>query len=421
MTRVLMFGWEYPPYVAGGLATATVGLVKGLAANAIEVSLVVPFPASDSGVPGVRLVPSASARGAQRRYEVDSVLEGYTTEVRHRAVVGELERRAPRIKGLYGRDLMAEVDRYASVAGAIAGREPHDVIDVHDWLTFGAGIEARRVSGKPLVAHIHATEYDRLGEHANPLVVARERVGLLAADRIIANSHAIAAICRERYDVPAERISVIHWGIDPDGLGEPSPPDNPLRVEGAPPPTVLFLGRVTRQKGPESFVEAAGLIATRVPEARYVLAGTGDLLPWAMERAAELGIADRMFFTGGVSPAEAARLYGMADVCVMPSVSEPFGLVALESLRLGTPVLIPRTSGVAEVVRNALRIDHWDVERIAALVVSLLRFPALREELSTLGAEELAQSRFGLDEPARRTRAVYADVIRAASAAEEEQ
>ncbi len=421
MTRVLMFGWEYPPYVAGGLATATVGLVKGLAANDVQVALVVPFPASDSGVPGVRLVPSASARGAPRRYEVDSVLEGYTTVERHHATVEDLERRAPRIKGLYGSDLIAEVDRYASVAGAIAGREDHDVIDAHDWLTFGAGIEARRVSGKPLVAHIHATEYDRLGEHANPVVIDRERAGLLAADRIIANSHAIAAVCCERYGVSADRISVIHWGIDPDGLGEDQPPDNPLRVNGEAPPTVLFLGRVTRQKAPESFVEAAGLIAARVPEARYVLAGTGDLLPWAIERAAELGIADRMFFTGGVSAAEAGRLYRMADVCVMPSVSEPFGLVALESLRLGTPVLIPRSSGVAEVVRNALRVDHWDVERIASLVVALLRHPALREELSTLGLEEVAQERFGLAEPARRTRAVYADVIGAARAAEEEQ
>lgn len=414
--RVLMFGWEFPPFVAGGLATATVGLVKGLLRNAVDVTLVVPFPVTESPLPGLRLVSVGDVTADRLSvHRIRTPVRPYEGEAEYVRALAELERARPGTAALYGADLLAEVDRYAGLATVVAASEPHDVIDVHDWMTFAAGIAARRVSGRPLVAHIHATEHDRQGEGANPAICEQERLGLLLADRVIANSNATKEACVQEYGVPADRIHVIHWGIDPDGLAEPPTSVSPLRLgpEGRRPPTVLFLGRVTRQKGPDYFIEVAGRVAPFVPEARFVVAGGGDLLPKLMNRAAELGIAGRVFFTGGVQGEDVTRLYRMADVCVMPSVSEPFGLVALESIAQGTPCVVPRRSGVAEVVRNAFKIDFWDIEEMTDVVVSLLRHRALGDELSEEGRRELTQSRFGLDEPARLTRDVYADAITA--------
>lgn len=416
--RVLMFGWEFPPFVAGGLATATVGLVKGLLRNGVDVTLVVPFAVTASPIPHLRLVGAGDVpHGSLSVHRIRTPVQPYAGEAEYARTLGQLERARPGTAALYGADLLAEVDRYAGLAAAVAASEPHDVIDVHDWMTFAAGLAARRVSGRPLVAHIHATEYDRQGKGANPAICDQERLGLLSADRVIANSYAMKEACVQEYGVPADRIHVIHWGIDPGGLAEPPTSVSPLRLgpEGRRPPTVLFLGRVTRQKGPDYFIEVAGRVASFVRDARFVVAGAGDLLPQLIHRAAELGIAGRVFFTGGVQGEEVTRLYRMADVCVMPSVSEPFGLVALESIRQGTPCIVPRRSGVAEVVRNAFKIDFWDIEEMTNVVVSLLRHPALGDELGASGRDELAGPRFGLDEPARFTRDVYADAIATAT------
>jgi glycosyltransferase involved in cell wall biosynthesis len=410
--RVLMFGWEFPPFQAGGLATATVGLVKGLLRAGAEVTLVVPFPAEGSPFPGLRLVGADGPAERLQVHRLPSPMPAYGGAEQYLEALSGLERRQAGASAVYGADLFAEVERYAALAGAIAAREPHDVIDTHDWITFAAGIAARKVSGRPLIAHIHATEYDRAGEGANPFIVAREREGLLVADRIVANSHALKRICIRRFGIPASKIDVVHWGIDPDGLTREPPRPSPLLTpgpSGAPrkPPIVLFLGRVTRQKGPDLFVEVAGRVAAHVPEARFLIAGTGDLLPAVIGRVAELGIADKVYFAGPVHGAEVAQLYRMADVCVMPSVSEPFGLVALESLRAGTPCVLPRTAGAAEVIANAFKVDCWDIDEMTNTVVALLRYPVLRQELSANGQAELALPRFGLEEPARKTLASY--------------
>lgn len=313
---------------------------------------------------------------------------------------------------VYGGDLFQEVTRYASLAAGIAASEPHDVIDTHDWITFAAGIEARKVSGKPLVAHIHATEFDRAGAGANQEICHREWEGMTAADRVVANSHALKRVCQERYGIPDWKIDVVHWGIDAEGFESERPRENPF-MTGAPKgrsrkvPIVLFLGRVTWQKGPDHFIEMAGQVARFVPEAKFIVAGQGDMLPHLIQRAAELGIAGRVHFTGGVQGADVHRLYRMADVCVMPSVSEPFGLVALESLRNGTPCIMPRTAGVAEVVSNAFKVDFWDVEAMTNQIVALLRYPVLRDELAHNGRAELETPRFSLEEPARLTAQAY--------------
>jgi len=415
--KVLMFGWEFPPFQAGGLATATVGLVKGLLRNGVAVTLVVPFPVEQSPLPGLRLVGAdAQAPSGLSVHRIPSPMTPYGGANEYREVFASIERRQASGALVYGPDLFREVARFASLAGAIAAKEPHEVIDTHDWITFQAGIEARRVSGKPLVAHIHATEFDRAGEGANPEICRLEYEGMMAADRIVANSHALKRICVERYRIPASRIDVVHWGIDGD-VADVAPPRDPLfrmkpglgRPQRA--PIVLFLGRVTWQKGPGYFIEMAARVAPRIPQARFVVAGQGDLLPTVMERAAELGIAHRVHFAGAVHGPAVHELYRMADLCVMPSVSEPFGLVALESLRHGTPCIIPRTAGVAEVVHNTFKVDFWDVEAMADRVVGLLRYPVLRTELSENARRELASPRFTLDEPARLTAGTYARAL----------
>jgi glycosyltransferase involved in cell wall biosynthesis len=407
-----MFGWEFPPFQAGGLATATVGLVKGLLRNRTEVTLVVPFPAEGSPLPELRLVSADGPSPDQLIvHRIPSPMSPYGGAEEYREIFSTINGRNRQATSVYGADLFQEVARYAGLAAGIAAQEPHDVIDTHDWITFAAGLEARKVSGKPLVAHIHATEFDRAGEGANPEICHREWEGMVAADRVVANSRALKRVCVDRYAIPGDKIDVVHWGIDGDGFDAERPRENPFTVTTAKgsraAPVVLFLGRVTWQKGPDYFIEMAGRVAGYVPQAKFIVAGQGDMLPRLMRRSAELGIADRVHFTGGVQGADVHRLYRMADVCVMPSVSEPFGLVALESIRNGTPCVIPRTAGVAEAVVNAFKVDFWDVDAMTNQIVALLRYPVLRHELSSNGRTELETPRFSLEEPARLTTQSY--------------
>lgn len=401
--RVLMFGWEFPPFQAGGLATATLGLVQGLLNQGVAVTLVVPFPADRSAVPGLRLVSAAERTTELKRRYVPSPVRPYDNAEEYAARV--LTATAGRTTGtgaVYGRNLIEEVDRLARVAGEIAAEEPHDLIDTHDWITFGAGLRAREVSGRPLVAHIHATEFDRSGPAVNPEIFDRESRGLHGADRVIANSEVLRRQVVEGFGVDPARVDVVHWGVRRDDEHRPEPA--PIFAGH---PVVVFVGRVTRQKGPDYFVDAARRIADFVPGVRFVMAGHGDLLPRMIDRAAELGLADRFHFTGGIGPDEVRRIFRAASVCVMPSVSEPFGLVALESLLNGTPCVMPRDAGVSEVVRNAFKVDFWDVEEMTNKVVAILEHPELHRELRERGLRELAEPRFGLDEPARRTAEAY--------------
>lgn len=406
--RVLMFGWEFPPFQAGGLATATFGLVKGLLRRGVGVTLVVPFPVISASLAKLRLVSAARAMERLRHLRVPSPVVAYGGEEEYLASYKETVARATAggaASGpIYGRNLLEEVERLASVAADIAAVEPHDVIHAHDWITYGAGMRAREVSGKPLVLHIHATEFDRSGESVNGEILARERDGLLAADIVISNSHRLKRQVVEVYGIPDAKVAVVHWGLDEeqerwvDGVASPFPADQPV---------VLFLGRVTRQKGPDYFIEVAARVAQLIPKALFVVVGTGDMLPQVIERSAELDIADRVMFAGPAQGAEVDRCFKMASVCVMPSVAEPFGLVALESMRAGTPCIIPKDSGVAEVVRNAFRVDFWDIDEMTNKIVAILRHPELQLELTEKGQAELAAPRFSLDEPARKTEAIY--------------
>ena len=413
--RVLMFGWEFPPAISGGLGVACEGLVRGLLKTGAEVVLVLPRHPYRKPSGKLRILESLAAaelsRSAARPHRpplkvrrVSTNLEAYPgARAGGMSASTAADRKASSAPASnYGPNLATDVLRYAERAGVIARQERFDVIHAHDWMTFLAGLEARRVSGKPLVVHVHATEYDRAGTGGDSFVRDIERSGVAGADRVIAVSRYTAGLLVRHYSVPRRRIRVIHNAIDPNRKKW----DRDLP---GPEPLVLFAGRLTRQKGPDYFLEAAARVAREIPRVRFAVAGSGDRLAALRERARALGLGHNILFTGFLPAGELDRLYARADVYVMPSVSEPFGLAALEALQHGTPVIVSRGAGVSEVVRNVLRVDFGEVQELASKILSVLLFPPLRRALSARGRREVL--RLSWREAAERVLAVYAELL----------
>jgi len=315
----------------------------------------------------------------------------------------EVARKPLGFSGFYGPDLLAEVARYARVVEHLARTEAFDVVHAHDWMTYPAGIAASRASGKPLVAHVHACEHDRSGAHPDPAILAIERAGLEAADRVICVSHYTAGIVAARYGTDPAKLRVVHNAVTRREQREAWHVGKPFDT-----PIVLFLGRVTFQKGPVYFLEAAARVLRVLPQVRFVMSGSGDMLPRMVERAAAMGLARNVRFTGVLSGADVERMYAMADLYVMPSVSEPFGISPLEAMALDVPVIVSRQSGVAEILRSALKVDYWDVEDLANKILAVLGRPALRASLTAEGREELKGMRWEVR--AERVKAIYEEV-----------
>jgi len=407
-----MFGWEFPPYVSGGLGVACEGLVRGLLDLSTEISLVLPRRVP-SFSPRLRVLtagrsgegragPPRMRRRRLRIRRVRTLLTPYLTEQAYEEELLAISATRAERPGLYGPNLHAEVLRYAEDAARIATRESFDVIHAHDWMTFMAGMRAKRSSGKPLVLHVHATEYDRCGNADAGFVVGVERAGFAAADRVVAVSAYTAEVLTGRYGVPGDKLRVVHNAIDARAR-------RPRWAVAAGDPLVLFAGRITWQKGPDYFVDAAARVAAEMPAVKFAVAGAGDRLRPMMQRVADAGLEDRFLFTGFLPKGELDRLYARADVYVLPSVSEPFGLTALEALQHGTPVIVSRSAGVSEVVRHVLRVDFGDVEDLASKILSVLLFPPLRDALSRRGRAEV--ERLSWREAAWRCRTIYRELV----------
>ncbi len=390
--KVLMFGWEFPPFKSGGLGTACYGLTKGLARNGCEVTFVMPVTPEGAKAKFVKLIGAGNNVKLRR---VDSLLSAYQTSEGYEEGYTYIP---TSLKRVYGKNLFAEVQRYAVLAKRIAREEEHDVIHAHDWMTYQAGINAKKASKKPLVVHLHATEFDRTGGTPDGRISHIEWQGLKEADRIIANSEYTKKNIIKHYRIPADKIDVVHWGIDDVDVPQF---DTPLKKDNI----VLFLGRVTLQKGPDYFIEVAKKVLEYEPDTKFVIVGDGDMLPRIINRAAELGITDKVIFTGALSGDDVHKAFKTADIYVMPSVSEPFGLVALESLKNGTPVIISKQSGVAEVLKHALKVDFWDINEMTNKIVGVLRHSALKDDLREHGVHEV--QKFNLDEPARKVMDIY--------------
>jgi glycosyltransferase involved in cell wall biosynthesis len=289
-----------------------------------------------------------------------------------------------RFSGKYGVNLMEEVANYALVASGIAATNTFDVIHAHDWLTYPAGISAKNISGKPLVIHVHATEFDRSGDHVNQPVYNIERSGMEAADLVITVSNLTRQIVIDRYGINPEKVITVHNAVEPSDRPEMSEVPRHLREK-----VVTFLGRVTYQKGPDYFVEAAYKVLQKDPNVRFVMAGSGDLLNRMVRRIAQLGMGTRFHFTGFLAGAEVDRMFAMSDVYVMPSVSEPFGISPLEAMRSNVPVVISKQSGVSEVLRHALKVDFWDIDALADAIYGILHYDGLRKMFISYGKSEV--------------------------------
>ncbi len=405
--RVLMFGWEFPPHISGGLGTACFGLTRGLAKHGVQMLFVVPKAFGDEDQSAVRLVPAEDIDISHTSIELEefwkkisymeigSNLIPYVGPEEFEKMLSETELDSVnknestishkfRFSGKYGKDLMKEVSRYAIIAASIAAKEQFDIIHAHDWLTYLAGISAKLVSGKPLVVHMHATEFDRSGENVNQAVYDIERQGLHMADKVIAVSHLTRNTVINRYGVPEEKVVTVHNAVDFSSIDEYA---NSKRW--VPEKVVTFLGRITFQKGPDYFVEAANKVIKKYPNVRFVMAGSGDMLNRMIRRAAELGITNKFHFTGFLKGPDVNRMFAISDVYVMPSVSEPFGISPLEAMRSNVPVIISKQSGVAEVLRHALKVDFWDIDAMADCIYGLLNYEALSTYFKRYGQEEV--------------------------------
>jgi glycogen synthase len=381
--KVLMYGWEFPPHNSGGLGIACYGLTRALVAEGADVRFVLPrkYPVAQSGARMVFADDANPLDAVQAR----QYASGYVTEEDLQFLRGKY----PELQ--YGPSLFDEVLRYAGLAPLVALQQGADVIHAHDWLCIPAGLAAKEALGVPLVVHIHATEFDRTGfGSVNQGIYDIERRGVQEADRVVAVSEYTKKILVDRYGADPNKVEVVHNGIDADDSAVASAVEGEMRrLKDAGWGVVLFVGRLTLQKGPDYFLRAAQKVLQHRPDTVFVVSGSGDMAKRIIDEAASLGVSDKVLFTGFLREKELARLYKCADIVVMPSVSEPFGIVPLESLLNGTPVLISKQSGVAEVVRNSLKTDFWDTDEMANKIISVLDHPALRETLAHEGRREV--------------------------------
>lgn len=424
--KVLMFGWEFPPHISGGLGTACYGLTKSLAKHGVEVLFVMPkamgdedgtigkiINASDVEMPSttasveefwknIQFLPISSGLipylGIEEYEELMEESSGSKKSTHYTHLGGKFN-----FSGKYGTNLMEEVMRYALVAASIAKQYEFDIIHAHDWLTYLAGIVAKRISGKPLTIHVHATEFDRSGENVNRTVYDLERMGMENADAVMAVSNLTRNIVINRYGIDESKVFTVHNAVDFSGR-------KALNVDRTVDEKVVtFLGRITYQKGPEYFIEAANKVLKKMPNVHFVMAGSGDMMNRMVRRVAHLGIGTRFHFTGFLMGDEVNQMYARSDVYVMPSVSEPFGISPLEAMRTGVPVIISKQSGVAEVLKHALKINFWDVDAMADAIYGLLAYPILSSTLNKNGMKEV--NSLSWDDTAQIVKSIYQKLI----------
>ncbi|MBL0740596.1 glycosyltransferase family 4 protein [Chryseolinea lacunae] len=526
--RVLMFGWEFPPHISGGLGTACQGLTESLVQDGVNVVFVVPKMGGDEYAPGMQMISGADipipvARPSSQKtplpqitavtgtildarqakpdgntmtttptstqvisltprphfaapravasmtvVQVPSYLTPYAVPALPYAIDfvvaqenvpfdieeslesaydngeaadtrSEIQASATNLKdcegvspvlntvsssgaedvaldelevtefttypfsGAYGGDLMQETARYADVARSIAQHHDHDVIHVHDWMTFPAGLAAKAESGKPLIVHVHSTEFDRSGDHPHPAVFAMEREGLQGADHVVAVSAWTKQILVSRYGISPAKISVVHNGVVPKERSAAL-----ARRPGS--QVVTFLGRLTFQKGPLYFVQAAFKVLQKFPDTHFIVAGSGDLFPAVVEHVAHLRLSSRFYFTGFLKGDHVDKVWSVSDLYVMPSVSEPFGITPLEAVQAGIPVIVSKQSGVSEVMQHAIKVDFWNIDALANAICTVLAYKSLSSTLRKNSKHEIKNITWA--KPARKIKTLYHEITR---------
>lgn len=405
-----MFGWEFPPYISGGLGTACEGIVSGLVKNGVTVTMVLPkaslgdtndnYQLLDAGSIGV---PASTVALIGKQLKEKAIFVGIKSPIKPYDRPTEFskskmdrnygnpdetneqsEKKHFQFTGNYGKELLSEVHNYAIVSSEIAKLYSFDIIHAHDWLTFPAAMMAKQQSGKPLITHIHATEFDRSGFDINNQVYDLEKQAMEMADLVIAVSNFTKQTLVERYHIPSSKIVVIHNAVSKNGGLPAYTPPVYLKEK-----IVTFLGRITSQKGPEYFVKAAAKVLKKDKNYRFVMAGSGDLYPRMVELVAQLSISDRFHFTGFLKGDEVTRLLAMSDVFVMPSVSEPFGIVPLEAIQNRVPAIISKQSGVQEILSFVIKVDFWDTDVLANSIYGIGQYRSLGVTLAKKGLNEI--------------------------------
>lgn len=398
--KALMFGWEFPPHILGGLGTASYGLTRGMWQNGdMDITFVIPRPYGDEEKGFARIIGASQVPVAWRDVNFDYVesrigklmspdlyfklRDKIYADFNYMATndLGCIE-----FSGKYSDNLLDEINNYSIVAGVIARTIDCDIIHSHDWLTYPAGIHAKQVTGKPLVIHVHATDFDRSRGNVNPTVFNIERDGMLHADHIITVSNMTRQTVIEKYGIDPAKVTTVHNAVEPL-----SPELLNVEVKKPKEKVVTFLGRITMQKGPEYFVEAAAKVLKNNHDVRFVMAGSGDMMYKMITLAAERGIADRFHFPGFQKGKQVYEMFKASDVYVMPSVSEPFGISPLEAMQMGVPSVISKQSGCAEILDNVIKTDYWDIDAMADAINAIITYPALYRQLREDGLNEVNQ------------------------------
>ncbi len=419
--KTFMLGWEFPPFISGGLGTACYGLTKALDGLGVRVIFVLPRVSASQYTGSIRML------GAQDIAESEQVMAAGFKNTKFRIIASELlpyakpnsyyrTERTQRAKapvyisggrtefeaGHYAGDMYTQVYSYAEKVVKIAANEDFDIVHAHDWMTYPAAIAAANISGKPLVVQVHSTEFDRSGEHVNQMIYDVERQGMHLADKIIAVSNYTKNIITSRYGISPDKVEVVYNAVDNNVTACESADNSAFKKTGK---IVLFLGRITMQKGPEYFLAAAKKILQVIDKVKFVMVGDGDMAHRMVELAAKLGIGQKVFFTGFLRGEDVRRAYKLADLYVMPSVSEPFGIAPLEALQHNVPVLISKQSGISEILANALKTDFWDINEMANKIIAVLKRPALRQTLQENGSAEIRNFRW--EDSAAKVNGIY--------------
>jgi glycosyltransferase involved in cell wall biosynthesis len=469
--KVLMFGWEFPPHISGGLGTACYGLTRGLSEfKDINILFVVPKLYGDEDSDIANLIGAGNVSVKQYKHkltealiddlhtkagdpklkkavnnidliEVQSKLQPYMSVEDFEKFLKDRKLEGTNIKidkegklyyekdgelkelnftnedseqetidgtfhftGKYGPNLLQEVYNYARVAAVISKENEFDVIHAHDWLTYAAGIAAKEVSGKPLVVHVHATEFDRGGfERIDSRVFALEQAGMNAADKVITVSNLTRNTVIKQYGISPDKVQTVYNAVEPQEAEKVHYEKNVKEK------VVTFLGRITYQKGPAYFINAAKKVLDRTNDVRFVMAGNGDMFQEMIRYAAHLGISDKFHFTDFLKGDEVTKMFSVSDVYVMPSVSEPFGISPLEAMRSNVPVIISKQSGVAEVVQNAIKVDYWDEDALADAIYGLIKYSGLASTFMKQSKEEVDAMKW--DKPAKEIKDIYESLI----------
>jgi glycogen(starch) synthase len=382
--KVLTFSWEYPPAKNGGLGVACFGLTRELLHDGVEVTLVLPKTQETRG--DVRVLFADTER-LVRMSENEQTFPGpyhhATTMID--SIVGYEATGKPIYRS---RTILEEAHRFAHQAAIIAKMEDFDVIHAHDWTSYLAGVAAKIASGKQLVLHVHATSFDQAaGDNVDSSMLKIEHEGFMMADKVVAVSEYTRQMVITKHGVDPSKVEVVHNGCDAEEVVELEPTLQALRAQGK--KIILYHGRISIQKGVDYFVQAARRVVDENPDVVFVISGWGDMATQVIEQVGAMQLSEHVLFAGATWEQERDRLYQSVDLFVMPSVSEPFGLVPLEALQHGTPSIITKQSGVAEVLTHALKVDFWDVDEMANQILSALRYPVMGEQIVQEGKLQL--------------------------------